>query len=101
MYGDDGIFPICGEKGKYCTPRKLMDHLGTYVPERPFDIYAKITNESEYDLDNVVTRVNDQNESKHYRIKPVNPKYHLCNETYQYGDMDYGAKCSCKVSEKT
>jgi hypothetical protein len=88
---------ICGVKAIYCTPSKMMEYLGLVVPEKPFDIYAKITNLTEYNID-LEFELNGSIRNKNYLIKPAKPKHHRCNETYQYGDLDYGAKCGCKVS---
>jgi len=82
LYGDDAIIAICGVNSKWCTPQKMLDFLGTYVPERPFDIHANKTNETEYYLQNKVTKLNGKDEIRNYRIRPVNPKYYLCNEIY-------------------
>lgn len=33
-----------------------------------------------------------------YDVKTVKPHFHACNESFQYGSLEYGAKCSCRVS---
>ena len=96
LYCEDAIMSICGVKAIYCTPSKMMEYLGLVVPEKPFDIYAIITNLTEYNTD-LEFDLNGSIQNKNYLIKPANPKYHRCNETYKYGDLDYGAKCGCKV----
>ena len=98
MYGDDAITSICGETSKSCTPQAMMHYLGLAVPERPFNIYAKPSNLTEYILTNHKLNGSKHIETRTITIKPVKPKYYRCNETYQYGDYDYGAKCGCKVS---
>lgn len=75
----------------------MMDYLGLIVAERPFDIHVVLTNFTEYTVDFEIIN-NNSKQSKSLLIKPVKPVYYKCNETYQYGDLDYGAKCSCKVS---
>ena len=75
-----------------------MNYLGLVVSNRPFDIYTKPSNLTEYSLPNYQVSIDKKYESRSLTIKPVKPKFHRCNETYQYGDLDYGAKCSCKVS---
>lgn len=32
-----------------------------------------------------------------FKITPIGPKFHRCNQSYEYGELDYGAKCNCKV----
>jgi hypothetical protein len=56
---------------------------------RPMDIYFNL-------FDGPKTL---QQDNKVYEIAPIKPVYHMCNESYKYGDLEYGAKCSCKVIE--
>jgi hypothetical protein len=52
---------------------------------RPFDINITLTNQTQI-------RIN-----KNTLVKPLNPKTYRCNESHEYENLEYGAKCSCKV----
>jgi hypothetical protein len=101
LYGSDSLQAICGASVKMCTPKQLTENIGLTVPERPFDIY--------FDMQPLHLNSLTINHSKMYKngtklpeealtIKPILPDHYKCNETFQYGTMDFGAKCSCKVN---
>ena len=107
LYGSDALQSFCGVASKKCTPYDFGKHIGLTVRERPFDIYFKIqpsnitrldvTIEKKYINSTSTTRtVNEE-----HRIVPMNAKFHRCNESYQYGEIDYGAKCSCKACQSS
>ena len=99
LYGSDAIQPICGVNAKQCTPYHMGDYLGLHVDQRPFNITFRYASAK---VDHLKPRIFQQesdgsSRSIHPVIRPVMPVSHRCNESYSYGDYDYGAKCSCKV----
>lgn len=107
IYGSDSLQSLCGVPSKSCTSDLFGDYIGLKVKERPFDLYFKLVsllNNTNVEFIHSITQTtvdDDKIESRatnDFLIKPVSPRYHRCNESYQYGDLDYGAKCSCKVN---
>ena len=98
---------FCGVPSKKCTPYDFGKHIGLTVRERPFDIFFKIQPSNTTQLDvtiekkyiNTTSTIKTVNEQ--HRIVPMNAKFHRCNESYQYGEIDYGAKCSCKACQSS
>jgi hypothetical protein len=81
-------------------------HLGLTVKQRPFDILFNFsqgegeqTSEVYYKLTNLSQA--DQITQRVVQLRPVYPISHSCNESYRYGDYDYGAKCSCKACQSS
>lgn len=103
LYGSDALHGFCGVPSKSCMPDTFVKHIGQEVAERPFNMYFKLDTPTGLRQINVLY-VNQseivQSENVSYLIKTVNPHYHRCNESFKYGDLEYGAKCSCKVSFK-
>ncbi len=117
MYGSDALQSLCGVPSKRCTPQLLGTYLGLTVPERPFNItfvfedvqtnpfrvvknHRKYMNLSGNQLHTISYSYNTvlvKEEEKLVRVEPANPIFHRCYESFQYGDYDYGAKCSCKA----
>ena len=61
---------------------------------RPMNIQFNLKDEREIKFE---TYDASSMEKRTYDVKTIVPIYHQCNESYQYGDLEYAAKCSCKV----
>ncbi len=79
---------------KSCSGQFLGDFLGLKVPMRPMNIHFNLQDEQElkFETYDALTM-----EKRIYDVKTIAPIYHLCNESYQYGNLEYASKCSCKV----
>jgi hypothetical protein len=89
---------------KHCTPQQLGTHLGLTVSQRPFNILFKLSqSEQATEVDYKLTNLSqaDQEHTRRVQLRPVHPISHACNESYRYGDYDYGAKCSCKACQNS
>ena len=83
-----------------CTPKQFTENVGLTVPERPFDIYFEMQPLDMNELEIKHTRKYKNGTKLPEEIlsfKPILPDHYKCNETFQYGTFDFGAKCSCKV----
>lgn len=106
FYGSDALHGFCGVASKYCTPEQFGYHIGLKVSQRPFNIYFKVVNDTHTRAVTATQTYRDQTgeiiteQRNVFDMKPVAPQSHRCNESYQYGDLDYGSKCSCKVMIK-
>ena len=97
---------FCGVQSKLCTPAQFGLFIGLKVSERPFDIAFKLFNEKELRNHSLSMNVTYHNKttslvSARKDLKPLDVKFHMCNESYQYGDIEYGAKCSCKACKSS
>jgi hypothetical protein len=82
-----GLQSLCGAAPIDCTSAKLGHYLGLEVNERPMDIHFKL-----YKSNNQITIDNNT------IIIPASPRAYQCNESYEFPNIEYGAKCSCQVS---
>ncbi len=101
IYGDDALQGLCGMSAKSCNGQNIGDFLGLKVNLRPMDIKFTLLDEKQIKVEREITYFVDNKElkkTKQFDIKPILPEYHACNESFQYGDLEYGAKCSCKVN---
>lgn len=80
---------------KSCTGQFLGDFLGLKVPMRPMNIQFNLKDEHELQFETYDALTM---EKRTYDVKTINPNYHQCNESYQYGNLEYATQCSCKVS---
>lgn len=104
FYGSDALHGFCGVASKECTPEQFGKHIGLAVTQRPFNMYFKVTDDKQsrfvtakQSYKNPSVGLTDE-QTNVFNITPLSMPFHRCNESYQYGDLDYGAKCSCKVS---
>lgn len=100
LYGSDSLQAICGATVKMCTPKQFTTNIGLIVPERPFDIYFEMEPlySDEFKINHSISYPNRTAlPEETIPIKPLMPDNYKCNQTFQYGTMDFGAKCSCKV----
>jgi hypothetical protein len=92
---------LCNVPSRKCTSIQMGSYLGFEVPMRPMEIMFKLSNEKERtDTIELFNKTSNEKTSKTLSFKPTSPKYHMCNESFSYGTLFYGAKCSCKVFYK-
>ncbi|CAF1006470.1 unnamed protein product [Brachionus calyciflorus] len=100
LYGSDALQGFCGVPSKQCTPEIYVNHMGLVVTQNPFkvDFYINKTHEEIIPIRQIREVMVDvvKEETHDFTIQPILPKYYKCNESFQFGDLDFGAKCSCK-----
>lgn len=102
LYGSDALQGFCGVPAKQCTPEQYGYNMGLVVTQNPFKMNFILNQTEEKMLPIHRTRIDHDENTKiedtvDFLIKPVMPKYFMCNQSFQFGDLDYGSKCSCKV----
>lgn len=78
-----------------CSGQDLGNYMGLITSFRPMDINFTLKEEKEFQYEYFDPF---ENKTKITDIKTIIPKYHRCNESYQYGILEYASPCSCKVS---
>lgn len=103
LYSSDALQGFCGVPSKQCTPEQYTYHMGLVVDQNPFKVHFIINQTDEKVVPIKQLRLDENNniikaETNDFHTRPILPKYFKCNESFQFGDLDYGSKCSCKVS---
>lgn len=101
LYGSDVLQGFCGVPGKQCTPEIFGYHMGHVIKQNPFKMNF-ILNQTDEKMLPIIRSTTDntgvtKQETVDFLIKPIMPKFFMCNESFKFGDLDYGSKCSCKV----
>lgn len=101
LYGSEVLQGFCGVPGKQCTPEIFGHHMGQVIKQNPFKMNFILNQTDEKTLQISRTTIRDSESKKEetidFLIKPIMPKFFMCNESFQFGELDYGSKCSCKV----
>ncbi|RMZ99210.1 niemann-pick c1, partial [Brachionus plicatilis] len=99
LYGSDALQGFCGVPAHMCTPEQYAHHMGLEVEQNPFKMNFILNQTEQKTLSIHRTRIEQQQQKEDTvdaLIQPVMPQYFMCNQSFQFGDLDYGSRCSCK-----
>lgn len=92
---------LCNRPSKACTNHHFLNFLGLEVAHRPFDIdFHLISTEKTIEKQIAYSNYSDEITpvtKRTVELIPKSFKTYRCNESYEFVDVEYGAKCSCKV----